>query len=450
VSFGNSWATRSGATSGDYGSTLVDESDAEELADIIARTPDLDKLFHGDGLPAGAGERDSTTGPGISTTLQSSYGVINESGSDLSHMPASVGSMRDLQQQAAAAGAGLTSASPSTSLHRQPSLSSAMSPPGASCSRSHRDSSGGGGDGGYYSDEWPNSGMSVGPKYSALLEELTNPVGRYRRMWLLIVFIFVMYNAVTIPFALAFRAIWSDLHVIVVLGVLFYVGDLIFMLDVVLYFFTPYTRDGLYERNLPDIRRHYLRSWFLIDFISSAPLDLLFIPFGLRYVLLARMTRFIRFIRLEGAFAIWEKVRRAHTQEEKAGESSRALTGWVLTCIVRCLSRISFSSPVQYSTKAPQVVRFMKLMMGVVLILHWLSCFWWYCGLANGLGTTEWLPPASFATAGVHSQYIVSLFWAANIVTSVGGDPGLPETDFERLADVVVRFIAVFVVVPPP
>ena len=400
-SFGNSWALRSGSGGGggSYGATgggRADESDAEELAEIISRTPDLDKLFHGDGLPAG--ERDPN-GPAISTTLQSSYGTINESGSDLSHMPASVGSVRDLQEKAAA---GTVSASPSVSsaLQRQKSLSAAMSP--SMPSRSRRNSVG---DGDYQSDG-SGGGSGIGPEYAALLEELTNPVGRYRRVWLLIVFICVMYNAVAIPFALAFRAIWTDVHVLVVLGVLFYAGDLVFMLDCALYFYTPYTRDGLYERNLPDIRRNYLRSWFLIDFISSAPLDLLFIPFGLHAVLLARLTRFIRFIRLEGAFTVWEK----------------------------------------YSTKAPQVVRFMKLMLALVLILHWLACFWWFCGITNGLGSTQWLPPAEFRHASVTSQYIVSLFGATNIVTQVGGDPGLPETDFERLSDVVVCFIAVFVV----
>jgi hypothetical protein len=34
-----------------------------------------------------------------------------------------------------------------------------------------------------------------------------------------------------------------------------YLGDLIFCLDMTLYFWTPYTRDGMYERNLPEVSR---------------------------------------------------------------------------------------------------------------------------------------------------------------------------------------------------
>jgi hypothetical protein len=35
---------------------------------------------------------------------------------------------------------------------------------------------------------------------------------------------------------------------------------------------------------------------------------------------------------------------------------------------------------------------------------------------------------------------------STNIITQVGGDPGLPENNFERLADFIVAFVAVFVV----
>ncbi len=85
-------------------------------------------------------------------------------------------------------------------------------------------------------------------------------------------------------------------------------------------------------------------------------------------------------------------------------------------------------------------------MLGLLLILHWLACFWFWTGYLYGFGASTWLPPHEFKHADVTSQYIVSLWWSTNIITQVGGDPGLPTNNFERMADFFVSFIAVFVV----
>jgi hypothetical protein len=119
------------------------------------------------------------------------------------------------------------------------------------------------------------------------------------------------------------------------------------------------------------IRRHYLSSWFALDLVASVPFDLLFFPLGIEAVLLARMTRFLRFAKYDAYFTVWER----------------------------------------YSTRAPQAVRFFKLMFGLLLILHWLSCFWFWCGYSRGFGATTWLPPHEFRKADLWSQYMVSLWW---------------------------------------
>jgi hypothetical protein len=61
-------------------------------------------------------------------------------------------------------------------------------------------------------------------------------------------------NAVIIPFSLAFQSLWRDMRFFWTIAVFNYLGDLIFCLDMTLYFWTPYTRDGMYERNLPEVR----------------------------------------------------------------------------------------------------------------------------------------------------------------------------------------------------
>ena len=265
------------------------------------------------------------------------------------------------------------------------------------------------------SSSFPLSLLSSSPlRYlSSLLQHhdvitpLTDPVGEYRRFWLLLIFLFILYEAISVPLRLAFIRIWDDRAAVAVLSGLDYLGDLFFLLDVVLYFFTPYLSDGILERGRREIKAHYLRTWFWPDLLSSLPFDLLCLPFmSLRSVLPWRLTRLIRFAKYDQYFAVWE----------------------------------------QYSTRFPQLIRFSKLILGMMLILHWLACMWFACGYLFGFGSTVWLPPAEIVDAELSGQYVFAFWWATNIVTQVGGDPGLPSNTAERVMDLCIAFLSVFVV----
>jgi hypothetical protein len=70
------------------------------------------------------------------------------------------------------------------------------------------------------------------------------------------------------------------------------------------------------------------------DLISSIPFDLFFLPFcGYQFTLILRLTRLLRFTKYDQYFKIWE----------------------------------------QYSTRFPQFIRFFKLILGLILLLHYLG-----------------------------------------------------------------------------
>ena len=49
-----------------------------------------------------------------------------------------------------------------------------------------------------------------------------------------------------------------------------------FAIDMIVAFHTGYhTKDGLFEYRWKQIACHYLRTWFIVDFASTAPVDLL-------------------------------------------------------------------------------------------------------------------------------------------------------------------------------
>ena len=240
-----------------------------------------------------------------------------------------------------------------------------------------------------------------------LLAPLTDPTGEYRRFWLLLIFVFLLYNAISVPLRLSFKVLYDDWHTIFALTCFDYLGDFFFLLDVVLYFYTPYLSDGILERDAKAIKQHYLISWFWPDLIASFPFDLCVLAvLPLSKALPLRLLRLVRFAKYDQYFSVWER----------------------------------------YSTRFPQLIRFSKLILGMMLILHWLACMWFACGYWRGFGSTVWLPQADLVDAGLSTQYVYAFWWATNIVTQVGGDPGLPSNDAERLMDLCIAFLSVFVV----
>lgn len=360
---------------------LMLEHDASEgeLAEIIARTPDLEAIFQGEDLLSTPQSRTDTPHSLFASTLANSYGTLPSVSSRSKLTP---------HEEKEATTRSSCSQSPTTPLH-------AAKPPLVASSSL--------GDVNVATEESQPTHTAWGDFF----DDFTSPVSKRRRLWLTLVFNFQLYNAIAVPFLLAFQSTWSHPHVIITLFVFFYIGDLCFCTDVVLCFFTPYTQQGMYERDFSDIRRHYLKTWFTADLISSVPFDLLLLPtLGMRAALLARFLRFLRMLRFSHYFGLWEV----------------------------------------YSTRNLHGIRFAKLMVGLTLILHWLACFWFYCGHEYGMGTTTWLPPYEYLHEDLSTQYLAAFWWATNIITQVGGDPGLPTNNFERLADFFIAFLSVFVV----
>jgi hypothetical protein len=87
--------------------------------------------------------------------------------------------------------------------------------------------------------------------------------------WDIFVASLVVYSAVSVPYRVAFNVpatgMWGVFDVFV---------DFMFALDMVLNFFTGYEKpDGNLEFGTIHIAWHYLCTWFVIDFLSTLPID---------------------------------------------------------------------------------------------------------------------------------------------------------------------------------
>ena len=105
--------------------------------------------------------------------------------------------------------------------------------------------------------------------------------GRFKTLWDWFVLILMMFTAIYIPYSSAFNQDntnlidmikTSKIDVLVLIGT---VVDFMFFLDILINFRTTYI-DSKSDELITEPKllvKHYLRTWFLIDFLAAIPFD---------------------------------------------------------------------------------------------------------------------------------------------------------------------------------
>jgi hypothetical protein len=99
------------------------------------------------------------------------------------------------------------------------------------------------------------------------------PDNTYRGLWDCMLTVLVIYYSLAVPLRMAFE-LASPSKAENIFDILF---SFLFIFDIGLNFCTAIKVRGTTIMDHKVIARHYLRSWFLIDFVSSIPVDLIFI-----------------------------------------------------------------------------------------------------------------------------------------------------------------------------
>jgi len=190
--------------------------------------------------------------------------------------------------------------------------------------------------------------------------------------------------------------------------------DLVFMADFVLQFFRSFRDDegrGRLVYSLAEIRRIHLKSWWLLpDFVSSVPFDL-FIALGDAVGADANNLRFLRLIRLV----------RIHRASRIVGQSQ-----WFRQLKLRVDSR---------------KIQIVWLVVGLVLVEHWASCWWVWLGREEfllGGDRYTWIDRLEengfvFDRNSNWELYIVGLYWASTVSSSVGSGDIVPANPTEAI-----------------
>jgi len=201
----------------------------------------------------------------------------------------------------------------------------------------------------------------------------------FYRFWDILIIVSTTLAAIKIPIQLGSGySRWADL-VFIDWAIM-----LIFILDVPINFFRPLSTGG---RSIPTKREravHYLKGWFIIDFLAAFPFQLLF---GSPFFQLARLIKLARVAKL------------MHHRRRR---------------------------PFQHST----LFRLSTFFFWLGLVTHWLSCGWLELSAAAGV------PEAS-------RTYLRALYWCVTTLTTVGYGDIIPLTNAQTIYTMFVMVLGV-------
>ncbi|CAK1554819.1 unnamed protein product [Leptosia nina] len=224
--------------------------------------------------------------------------------------------------------------------------------------------------------------------------------------WLAVVSLAVLYNVV---FVIGRAVFWELDKSSTSWFALDYLCDAIYVIDTVIHMHEGYLEQGIMVKDSTMLRRNYMKSdWWPYDFISLIPTDITYYwwPPGncdydrLPCPVIVRLNRLFRLPRM------WEWFDRTET-----------------------------------ATSFPNAFRICKVVMAILVLIHWNACLFFAISYAIGFGTDNWV----YNITGTRNetlahQYIYSFYWSTLTLTTIGETPQ-PEIDVEYIF-VVLDFLA--------
>ncbi|XP_046399735.1 potassium/sodium hyperpolarization-activated cyclic nucleotide-gated channel 3 [Ischnura elegans] len=260
-----------------------------------------------------------------------------------------------------------------------------------------------------------------------------HPCSNFRFYWDLCMLLLLVANLIILPVAISFfnddlSTRWIAFNCL---------SDTIFLIDIVVNFRTGIMQQDNAEQVILDpklIARHYLRTWFFLDLISSIPLDYIFLIFNqdfsesfqilhagralriLRLAKLLSLVRLLRLSRLVRYVSQWEEVYILQNLQKKRTERRGRLASDAPSKKKFSKSNLIF----KFLNMASVFMRIFNLICMMLLIGHWSGCLQFLVPMLQGFPSNSWVAINELQESFWLEQYSWALFKAMSHMLCIG------------------------------
>lgn len=264
------------------------------------------------------------------------------------------------------------------------------------------------------------TGLSFGNSAFDTLQEpgtgggrcVIGPRSRPKVFWDLLVAFLIMYSVVSAPYRAGFSAdalgawnVWENLV------------DCLFGLDILLTFFTAAVdrEDNQIVYNHKRIAWMYLRSWFLVDAVSTFPFGAVGVSANLSTLRVLRLARLLKLLRL-----------------------------FRLARLTKNLEFLQDSLSI-----SPSTTRVVSLFLRILFLAHLIACLWFFVCQSESAAFTFVHQPLfrsnpdspSIAQSTHVQQYLALAYFVLVTIFGVGYGDFVPVTSLERIMSILLMLI---------
>ena len=241
---------------------------------------------------------------------------------------------------------------------------------------------------------------------------LLRPENPLRILWEIILAVFLLILALMLPYTSAFQPSNEEISRSIDI-----ISLVVFSIDIVFNFNTAFYKEGEIVINRTSIAKNYLKRWFLVDFITSIPFDIIIDSWTTQITVKQDFTLFTI-----KNFTLLKLIRLSRLK----------------VLFLRIEDQIS-------NEKFLPVVAIFKLLLYLFFIAHFLACIIFSISLSDLSPNTiiyQMTCKSEELLLTSIDLYITSVYWAIVTMTSIGYGDISPQTTNERIFGVIAMLIS--------